>query len=52
MNWGHALVPKQNIQAFSSALEKYVQNPYKYNQESIDKACMDNMQKKILKLCD
>ena len=46
------LVPKQNIRALSSALEKCVQNPYKYNQECIDKVCMDNMQKKILQLCD
>lgn len=46
------LVPKQNIKAFSSALEKCVQNPYKYNQECIDKVCMDNMQKKILQLFD
>ena len=46
------LVPKQNIKALSSALEKCVQNPYKYNQECIDKVCMDNMQKKILQLCD
>lgn len=46
------LVPKQNIKALSSALEKCVQNPYKYNQECIDKVCMDNMQKRILQLCD
>ena len=46
------LVPKQNIKALSSALEKCVQNPYKYNQECIDKVCMDNMQKKILQLFD
>lgn len=46
------LVPKQNIKALSSALEKCVQNPYKYNQECIEKVCMDNMQKKILQLCD
>ena len=46
------LVPKQNIKALSFALEKCVQNPYKYNQECIDKVCMDNMQKRILQLCD
>ncbi|OTG69715.1 glycosyltransferase [Acinetobacter sp. A1-4-2] len=46
------LVPKQNIKALSFALEKCVQNPYKYNQECIDKVCMDNMQEKILNLCN
>lgn len=46
------LVPKQNIKALNSALEKCVQNPYKYHQECIDKVCMDNMQKKILQLFD
>jgi glycosyltransferase involved in cell wall biosynthesis len=44
------LVPKQNIKALSSALEKCVQNPYKYNQECINKVCMQNMKKQILNL--
>jgi glycosyltransferase involved in cell wall biosynthesis len=45
------LVPKQNIQALSSALERCVQKPYIYSQECIDKICMEKMQEKILNLC-
>ena len=46
------LVPKQNIQALSTTLEKCVQNPYKYSQECRDKVSINNMQEKILNLCD
>lgn len=45
------LVPKQNIQALSTTLEKCVQNPYKYSKECRDKVSMNNMQEKILNLC-
>lgn len=46
------LVPKQNIQALSSALEKCVQKPYTYSKICVNKVCMQNMQEKILNLCD
>ncbi len=44
------LVPKQNIQALSDALEKCVADPYIYNNECIEKVCIQNMEIQILNL--
>lgn len=46
------LVPKQNIQALSSTLEKCVQKPYTYSKICVNKVCMQNMQEKFLNLCN